>query len=143
MAHLAVDLGDEIHQPRVTDRPLRRRPTSPHVEPRDRDAKDTTPDLDGQVLRGHHIDGRGSPFGSVLSFNSSTTWRWTRARFRGPGCASSRPQAPSALQRLALARASVYAVLSSPEVDRLIVRCPQIFRPDSTSSGTRQRNSGE
>jgi len=77
---VGVDLADQVGQPRMTDRALRRRPGQPLVGTRLGYLEHPDGDLHRQALGGHHLDRREPPVGSLrspASFNSSTARRAT------------------------------------------------------------------
>jgi hypothetical protein len=62
-AEVDVDLGDEVAEPRVADRPLRRRPGTLCVEAGLGHFEDRRASCTGETLGDHHLDGRVSPLG--------------------------------------------------------------------------------
>jgi hypothetical protein len=74
-AEVDVHLLDEIGEPRMADRSLRRRARAPRIEPGLGHVEDSARQLRGETLGDHHLDGREPPFGSARSLSSSVARR--------------------------------------------------------------------
>lgn len=71
----ALDLGDQLSQPEVSDRPGRGRSRPPSEVARLRNFQDPAGDLNREALLRHHLDRGELPFGCTASFFMSSAAR--------------------------------------------------------------------